>query len=262
MSVCRYIVVFLAIFSMPVIAVAPVSEIGKKLGATIRGSTTTNSSIDLSANSQSLQYDPHYQGQLLKEEVKALRGMVEELRNEVERLLIRQTENYLDLDRRLSEQTNKPASSRSVTAGKSLDILSGQVKNKAQPVILPLSEEKESDHYNEAYAHLRSGDINQAISKFKVHISVYPKGEYIANVYYWLGEIYLLQSELDLARQSFAVIHKDYPAHGKYLDAKFKLGQVYFMLGDTVKAKKLLESVASSDSNAALLARRYLDENF
>ncbi|MFT7266698.1 MAG: tol-pal system protein YbgF [Porticoccus sp.] len=255
MPSCNYVVVFLVIFSMSAIAAAPVSEIGKKL-------ETTSNSIDLSAGSQSLQYDSHYQGQLLKEEVKVLRGIVEELRNEVELLSERQTENYLNLDRRLSEQTNKSELALSITPVKTLDILSGQVKNKAQPVILPLSEEKERDHYNEAYAHLKSGDINQAISKFKVHIAAYPKGEYVANAYYWLGEIYLLQSELDLARQSFSVIHEDHPAHEKYSDAKFKLGQVYFMLRDTVKAKKLLESIASSDSNTALLARRYLDENF
>ena len=251
----NYVVVCLAIFSMSVIAAAPVSEIGKKL-------ETTNNSVDLSADSQSLQYDPHYQGQLLKEEVKVLRGMVEELRNEVELLSKRQIENYLNLDRRLSEQTNKPGSTLSIAAGKTLDILSKQVPDNTQPVILPLSEEKERDHYHEAYAYLKSGDINKAISGFKVHIVAYPKGGYVANAYYWLGEIYLLQNELDLARQSFSVIHEDHPAHEKYSDAKFKLGQVYFMLEDMIKAKKLLESIASSDSNATLLARRYLDENF
>ena len=251
----NYVVVCLAIFSMSAIAAAPVSEIGKKL-------ETANNSIDLGADSQSLQHDPHYQGQLLKEEVKVLRGMVEELRNEVELLSKRQIENYLNLDRRLSEQTNKPGSTLSIAAGKTLDILSKQVPDNTQPVILPLSEEKERDHYHEAYAYLKSGDINKAISGFKVHIVAYPKGGYVANAYYWLGEIYLLQSELDLARQSFSVIHEDHPAHEKYSDAKFKLGQVYFMLGDMIKAKKLLESIASSDSNATLLARRYLDENF
>ena len=255
MPPCNYVVVFLAIFSISAIAAAPVSEIGKKL-------ETANNSIDLGADSQSLQHDPHYQGQLLKEEVKVLRGMVEELKNEVELLSRRQTENYLNLDRRLSEQTNKPGSTLSITADKTLDMLSRQAQNKAQPVILPLSRGKEKDYYNEAYAHLKSGDINKAISGFKVHIAAYPKGEYVANAYYWLGEIYLLQSELDLARQSFSVIHEDHPAHEKYSDAKFKLGQVYFMLGDMIKAKKLLESIASSDSNATLLARRYLDENF
>jgi TolA-binding protein len=188
--------------------------------------------------------------------------MVEELRNEVELLSKRQIENYLNLDRRLSEQTNKPGSTLSIAAGKTLDILSKQVPDNTQPVILPLSEEKERDHYHEAYAYLKSGDINKDISGFKVHIVAYPKGGYVANAYYWLGEIYLLQSELDLARQSFSVIHEDHPAHEKYSDAKFKLGQVYFMLGDMIKAKKLLESIASSDSNATLLARRYLDENF
>ena len=128
----NYVVVFLAIFSMSAIAAAPVSEIGRKL-------KTINNSIDLSADPQPLQHDPHYQRQLLKEEVKVLRGMVEELRNEVELLSKRQTENYLNLDRRLSEQINESEPARSIAAGKTLDILSGQVQNKAQPVILPLN---------------------------------------------------------------------------------------------------------------------------
>lgn len=236
-------VIFLAIFSMFAAAAAPVSEIGVK----------TQAAATINVSKQSLPPDPHYQGQLLREEVKTLRGMVEELKNDISRLSKQQKDNYLDLDRRLSTEFSK--SELAV-------IPSDEVISKNQKLLLVVKAEKESDHYDNAYAYLKSGEIDKAISKFKTYVSAYPKGVYVPNAHYWLGEIYLLQNELDLARQSFSIVHDNYTAHRKFLGSKFKLGQVYFMQGDKARAKSLLENIAIGDSNIAVLARKFIDINF
>ena len=46
--------------------------------------------------------DSYYQSQMLQEEVRQLRGLVEELNYELQRVKQRQMDDYLDLDRRLS----------------------------------------------------------------------------------------------------------------------------------------------------------------
>ena len=126
---------------------------------------------------------------------------------------------------------------------------------------MPLSNE-EKEYYDNTYANLKSGNIDKAILGFKSHNIKYPNGTYAANAHYWLGEIYLLQSQLSLAHESFLTVHQDYPKHLKYLDATFKLGQVYFMQGDKVKAKKIINSIADGDTNTAILARNFIAENF
>ena len=71
-----------------------------------------------------------------------------------------------------------------------------------------------------------------------------------------------MQGQPELARQSFSTVVDNYPAHRKASDSTFKLGQVYYLLGDKAKAKSLLEKSASGNDNAARLAKNYLEENF
>ena len=49
--------------------------------------------------------DSYYQSQVLQEEVRMLRGLVEELSHELQQVKQRQMDDYLDLDRRLSALT-------------------------------------------------------------------------------------------------------------------------------------------------------------
>ena len=127
----------------------------------------------------------------------------------------------------------------------------------------PSSQDAEQrDQYNNAYNQLKAGKVADAVKQFKAHIAKYPNGLYVANSHYWLGEIYVLQNELELARQSFTTILERHPAHRKAPDSTFKLGQVYFMMGNKGKSKELLEKAATGNDNAARLARSYLSENF
>ncbi len=202
--------------------------------------------------------DVHYQIQVLQDEVRTLRGMVEELNYEVTQLKARQMDDYMDLDRRLSAAAVGGAAqpSRPVTAGASTETAS-------IPAGIPAAgSPDETEHYSNAYNQLKAGKVSESIALFKEHYAKYPNGKYVANSYYWLGEIYVLQGQLELARQSFSTVVDNYPAHRKTPDSTFKLGQVYHLLGDKAKAKALLEKAASGNDNAARLAQSYLKENF
>jgi TolA-binding protein len=67
---------------------------------------------------------------------------------------------------------------------------------------------------------------------------------------------------LELARQWFTKLLDRFPSDRKVPDAKFKLGKVYDLMGDKVKAKALLEEVAASNTDAARLAKKYLQQDF
>ncbi|MEH6617383.1 MAG: YbgF trimerization domain-containing protein, partial [Porticoccus sp.] len=68
--------------------------------------------------------DMHYQIQILQDEIRTLRGMVEEMNYEVTQLKARQMDDYMDLDRRLSAAAvvgakNPAQSTRPVTVSAS-----------------------------------------------------------------------------------------------------------------------------------------------
>ena len=69
--------------------------------------------------------------------------------------------------------------------------------------------------------------------------------------------------ELLLSRDSFLSLIEQYPQHKKVADAKFKLGKVYYQLGQSAKARIMLESVLSdhAESTAANPARQFLNSN-
>jgi tol-pal system protein YbgF len=205
--------------------------------------------------------DVHYQVQLLQDEVRTLRGMVEELNYEVTQLKSRQMDDYMNLDRRLSTaatggSSNPVKSSKAVSVVASTETTSTLAGNPATGA------PDETAHYSHAYSQLKAGKVPESVVLFKEHNVKYPNGKYVANSHYWLGEVYVSQGQLELARESFAAVVDNYPAHRKASDSTFKLGQVYYLLGDKAKAKTLLEKAASGNDNAARLAKSYLQENF
>ncbi|TNF08692.1 MAG: tol-pal system protein YbgF [Gammaproteobacteria bacterium] len=201
--------------------------------------------------------DTHYQLQMLQDEVRTLRGMVEELNNDIKQLKARQLDDYMDLDRRLSGMSSSTTAQATPAENKSAATLTPVPASKPTPT----SGDDAAD-YTAAYHALKTGKTAEATTLFKQHIEKYPSGAYTANAHYWLGEIYLLQNNLEQARQSFNTVISSYPAHRKAPDATFKLGLVYHLMGDNTKAKSLLEKAAAGNDNAAKLAQSYLRENF
>jgi TolA-binding protein len=76
-----------------------------------------------------------------------------------------------------------------------------------------------------------------------------------------LGEIHLVESDLEAAGRAFALVISQYPGHRKEADALYKLADVERRLGNQDKAATLYREVLSKhpNSSAAQLARRDLD---
>ncbi|WP_297187701.1 YbgF trimerization domain-containing protein [uncultured Porticoccus sp.] len=258
----RVTAVGIILFSLlPIVgfAAAPVSELGRQSQDTSPRVVPVPPAEP--AQTSAFNGGAQYQMQMLQEEVRTLRGMVEELSHEIRQLKSRQLDDYMDLDRRLSAIA---AGDSSVTPTPNrADGPSAESPSANSPAAESVnSGTDEAKHYNNAYNQLKAGKTEDAIALFKKHLSDYPDGKLVANAHYWLGEIYLLQNDLDAARQAFSAVVEQYPANRKASDAAFKLGQVYFLMGDKAKAKSLLETSAAGNDNAATLAKRYLDQHF
>ncbi|UZJ44937.1 outer membrane protein assembly factor BamD [Marinimicrobium sp. C6131] len=204
-------------------------------------------------DASNLQAELFYQFQALQQEVLELRGMVEEQAHEIQRLKQQRMDDYLDLDRRIGELSRSgggnlgeslPGSRSAGESGESGDRVS------------------ETQMYRDAYQLLRDREIEQSIDAFNAYLEAYPQGNFAGNSHYWLGEIYLLNEDLDAAQEWFEKLLRDFPDDRKRADAQYKLGRVYHQQGNDQRAQRLLEEVASGTSDAARLARQYLQDNF
>ena len=276
-------------------SLTPVVDLNSQSDSAQNIDSTTN--VDGADNAGQAAGDRYYQMQVLQQEVQMLRGMVEELNHELQQLKQRQMDDYLDIDRRLSAivssapannalanrapanrapANNAPANSRPGSSSAALDAknstdssgysLNPAVSNKtsAAKVAAGPSElaEMKANYENASSLLLKKRDINGAALAFKQHVVDYASSPYVANAYYWLGEIYLLQDQAELSRQAFTSVIEQYPLHSKAMDARFKLGKLYHQLGEDARARELLETAATSSGGVAKKALAYLNNNF
>ncbi len=254
----------LALVAGPALAQVEVVESNNRLlGPSANSASSGRSSADASAansaavarpqpqplsSQPSIQSQLYFQLQTLQQEVLELRGLVEEQAHELQRLKQQRLDDYLDLDRRLN------------ALGSGQQAAKGETDKRREPSVARGGREPdEIQRYRSAIdLVLRDKDYEQAITAFNQYLRDFPQGRYAANSQYWLGEIFLLQGELEKAREWFGRLLAEHEQHDKVPDARYKLGTVYHQLGDGAKARELLTQVAEGDSNAARLATDYL----
>jgi len=251
-------------------------------------STDINSTADSADQSSTVKYehsadklqqsDQYYRMQILQDEVRTLRGMLEEINYQLQQIKQRQMDDYLDIDRRLISITLKQVEIDRQSADSVADNqlgLGADSQGQATEVDW-VSLEIVADHssvealdlvaikadYDAASGLLlKNRDLEGAILAFQKHIDSFPDSPYAANAHYWLGEIYLLQEQKELSLQSFRIVVDNYADHSKAMDARFKLGKLYHKSGQAKRAKALLETAARSSGGAAAKAKAYLEAN-
>lgn len=201
--------------------------------------------------------------QILQQEVLELRGQVEQQDHEIKKLKQQRLEDYLDLDRRIGEVNKVSPQVSSHTTGSSGN--SDSSLSAVTPGITGQLEysEDEKERYRRAIDQvLKQQDYRSAQAGFSDYLARYPQGYYTPNVYYWQGEIFLLQDKIGEATTAFTTLVAQYPNHGKVPDAKYKLAKVYFQQGKKDDAKRLLEEVVQSAVDVSRLAQSFLDSNY
>ena len=195
-----------------------------------------------------------YRIQVLQQELKDLRGTIEEQSYLIKRLERSQKEQYLDLDNRLVQLGGVDLESR---------VAQTEDKESSEETTTLLSDAPEFDNEREAYQYafdlMRNRQYQESLAGFEEIIVAFPNGQYTPNAFYWIGELYLAQGDNEKSRQSFIQVISLYPDHQKVPDAMYKLGVVYFALGDNQSALRYLGQVQQEypNSSAAGLAARY-----
>lgn len=197
----------------------------------------------------------------MQSEVDELRGAVEVHTNQLEKILQRQRELYLEIDKRVEALKGSVVASVQTPPSGAVQ-RSGQapsISSSVPSVTLP----NESEAYEAAVnLILEDRDYDKAIPAFQTFIQQFPDSQYAANAYYWLGQLLFNQQNWEVAKQQFSVVEQRFTDSTKRADSLLKLGIIAERQGNSALAREYFNQVISEypDSSARKLADNRLTQ--
>jgi tol-pal system protein YbgF len=186
---------------------------------------------------------------VMQNEVNELRGSIEVQNHQLEKILERQRELYLEIDKRI--QAVKADSSTIPAVAVNTPFTSAEA---------PLSE-NENEAYDKAVnLILKDRLYEQAIPEFQTFLQNFPNSSYVPNAHYWLGQLLFNKQDWAGAGEQFQSLISNYPDSSKRADAMLKLGITEMERSNAARAKQLWEQVVAEfpDSSSAKLAEKEL----
>ena len=181
----------------------------------------------------------------LEQEIATLRNLIEENTYLIERYQELQQQRYLDLDKRLHS------------------LLSGELKdlNEQSLNLNDLNSTEEIDLYKEALELFEVSRYAEALEVFRDLIISFPEGTYSADAYFWSGELYLAQEQLEDAREHYLVVAEKFKDHDRVADCLYKLGVIEKVLLNDEAANSYFSRLISEYPNtgAAELAKKSME---
>ncbi|BFT30873.1 tol-pal system protein YbgF [Alteromonas sp. D210916BOD_24] len=192
-------------------------------------------------------------------EVDQLRGAVEVNTNELQKVLERQRELYLEIDKRVEalKQNGALQSSSLPSAGVEPTSVTPSVTS-----VVQAPQAGEDDAYEAAVnLILKSREYDKAIPAFQSFIQRFPNSSYAPNAHYWLGQLLFNKQQWSDASEQFNIVANRFSDSAKRPDALLKLGVIAERTGDTASARQLLQQVVNEypDSSAKRLAESRLN---
>lgn len=190
---------------------------------------------------------------ILQNDVNELRGAIEVQNYQLEKILERQRELYLEIDKRIESVM---VSSPPVSTVEPVTSIESPL------VTVPMSG-NENEAYDKAVNLILKDKLyDQAIPAFQAFLQNYPSSSYVPNAKYWLGQLLFNKQDWTGAGEQFQMLVSDYPDSSKRADALLKLGITQSERSNIARAKQLWEQLLSeypNSSSSKLAAQRLKD---
>jgi tol-pal system protein YbgF len=197
---------------------------------------TNQSLLDLSQRIEATQND-----------LRALRGKLDELQNAVTKSQELQRASYADLDKRIAalEAGGGGGGAGSIP----------RAGNTSAPV-----QGDDRTMYQTAFDLLRDSKYPESIAAFKQFMATYPNSAMADNALYWLGEAQYITKDYPEALRNFRSMVEKFPQSRKMPDALLKIGLCNYELKNWSEAKSALNQVVQqyADTAAARQANQRL----
>jgi len=192
----------------------------------------------------------------LQTEIQDLRGQIEVQAHDLKMLQQQQLAFYKDLDSRIQKQKQDPSDGVTSTNAVPSTMQTTGIQNKKDG-----NPADEQISYLAAYELIKTKQFDEALKAMHQFIKRYPNSGYNANAHYWVGELYLVKNENELALQAFNTVLTQYPKSSKAAASELKAGYALANLGQIDAARSKLRHVITQfpDTKTAQLAQKKLD---
>ena len=179
--------------------------------------------------------------EVLEEEIRDLRNLLEENSILVDRSLELQQQRYLDLDARILE-ISKISSEKPRLVDEEAQYLDTEEKELFKSALILFEESR----------------FAEALEIFSQIIITFPDGSFTADAYFWSGELFLAQEMFEDAKLSFKNVVDNFYQHSRTPDSLFKLGEIYRIEGDIERSLGFYDKVNEDfpDSGASQLSKK------
>ncbi len=186
----------------------------------------------------------------LQNDIDDMRGSIELHNHQLEKLLERQRELFLELDRRFSdmqESSSQLSNNISSNSGStsSVNASTGDEQGSYQAAVNLILKDK---------------DYDKAIPAFQQFLSTYPRSDLTANAHYWLGQLLYNKQDFAGAKKQFEAVSNNFSDSPKRADSLLKLGLIEKSSGNTNTANNFFKQVVNQypNSSPARLASQQL----
>lgn len=226
--------------------------------------------------------------QQLNQEIGNLTDRVEILEFELDKARKRQQQLYDDLDLRLRKferrqsgsgaginvQPTQPSTDisqpDSATAAEPSD---GSMQEQPTPSVddgtatqtepaVDVDPQVEREAYDDAFRTLKTGDFEEAETKFRLFVDQYPASNLIDDAWYWIAEANYITKKFEQAIKLYQFVSRSYPEYQRAHEALLKIGYIYHELGNYEEAQLYLNEVLDKfpASRSAFSAQRRLNQ--
>jgi tol-pal system protein YbgF len=209
----------------------------------------------------------------LRNEMRNLRGEIEQQSFQLQQFQQQQEQMYVDLDQRL-KTVEKAATVATTPHQNTLDTpgsdqhLTGehheasQSDQPNQEIISETDSATISSRYDNALQTLRSGHYQNAAKQFEQIVALYPNSDLADNAQYWLAETMYINRDFDSASAAFQHVINRYPLSSKVADALLKIAFIKLELNEIKAGKQQLQALIQThpQSSAAKLAQQRLNQ--
>lgn len=250
----------------PVFANIPIESRGLSQ-ATNNSVNPTSVAVDTgaSATATNINWQIMQKNQQLENDLRSLRGKLEEQDNEIAQLKHELENRYADLDQRLEllqqkidpearnttedNQQDTPPSNTTITNASSST--TAAAVNKA-PVVVSTqnTSELEKAAYTVALDAYKQGGAKKAIAPMQNFIKNNPNSVYISNAYFWLAEFNLAIEPTNYAeaKKNYGIVANQYPNSSRAPRAVYQLYNI---------AKEVDKNTAQANQYKAKLLKQY-----
>jgi len=206
----------------------------------------------------------------LTNDVRSLRGALEESNYKLQQATDRQKTLYQELDK-LQQSAQAPAAP--AAAGEqplqqpaATPTVTPPATNSTQPAsatpsaapAAPVSGSESQDYDAAVSLVIKDKNYTKAIPAFDTFITSYPNSALQPGAHYWLGQLQLNQGDREKAKTHFLTVAQKYKDSPKRPEAIYKLGVIAKADGDIEKANKFFQLVIKQypNTSAAQLAQK------